>query len=123
MPNHLPGWTDDAHIFDQATNLLFEPNLSSDLRAALYKVLAATPGVVVNQDAKDSSGRPAVEISRPDTDGYTDIEAFEDPTTGATLETTWIGFGELDEDLYQSITYTDTIPPDPYPNATSADKG
>jgi hypothetical protein len=108
------GWTTDAHVFDQAANLLFEPNLSPALRAAAYEVLAATPGVIVNKDATDSSGRPAVEISRLDSDGYTDIEAFEDPATGATFETTWIGSGELDEDLYQSITYANAIPPNPY---------
>jgi hypothetical protein len=43
------------------------------------------------------------------------VETFEDPATGATLESAWDNpSGEFDEDLYRSITYTNTIPSDPY---------
>jgi len=103
-----------ALVFEQAANLLWIPDLSADLRAAVYKVLATTQGVTVTKDAADSSGRPAVEISRRDTDGYAVIATFENPLTGATLESLWNGAGQIDEDLYQSITYSNTIPPDPY---------
>ena len=62
-----------------------------------------------------SRGRPAVEISRVDTVGKTDVETFENAKTGATLESAWRqSSGELDEDLYLSITYASTIPSDPY---------
>ena len=59
-----PAPTDNDLVFEQAADLLWEPNLSPALRAALYKVLADTPGVQVKTGATDSSGRPAVEISR-----------------------------------------------------------
>ncbi len=110
--------TADDLVFEQAANLLWEPDLSPQLRSALYKVLAATPGVVVKTGTKDSSGRPATEISRLDSVAGQNVETFEDPATGATLESAWITqhgqYGELDEDLYQSVTYTNTIPADPY---------
>lgn len=110
-----PGLTSDDLVFDQAADLLWEPDLSPQLRSALYKVLADTPGVVVKTDVKDSSGRPATEISRFDPASDTNVEAFENPATGATLESAWADkSGEFDEDLYQSISYTNTIPPNPY---------
>ena len=107
--------TDDDLVFDQAANLLWEPNLSPALRAAVYKVLADTPGVQVKTGTTDSAGRPAVEISRTSTFYREKVETFENPKTGATLESAWIEpGGELLEDLYLSITYTNQIPPDPY---------
>ena len=81
----------------------------------MYKVLAATPGVIVKTGTTDSSGRPAVEISRYDTWAKQDVQTFEDPATGATRESAWIGpSGSVAEDLYLSTTYTNTIPADPY---------
>jgi hypothetical protein len=109
-----PQPTDDDLVYEQAANLLWEPDLSPALRSAVYKVLAATPGVIVKTDATDSSGRPAIEISRQDTVYKTNVETFEKLATGATLESAWISPGETDEDLYKSITYTSTIPADPY---------
>jgi hypothetical protein len=107
--------TSDDLVFEQATDLLWEPDLSPALRAALYKVLADTPGVKVSTGARDSAGRPAVEISRTDTVGKTDVETFENPKTGATLESAWRqASGALDEDLYESISYTNTVPANPY---------
>jgi hypothetical protein len=107
--------TDDDMVFEQAAVVLWDPNLSPDLRAALYKVLAATPGVQVKPDATDSSGRPAVEISRFEAWSKQEVEAFEDPETGATLESAWVGpSAEYAEDLYLSVTYTNTAPADPY---------
>jgi hypothetical protein len=107
--------TDDDLVFEQAANLLWEPHLSPALRAAVYKVLADTPGVQVRTGVTDSAGRPAVEVSRVSTFYGEKVETFENPKTGATLESAWIEpTGELLEDLYLSISYTDHIPPDPY---------
>jgi hypothetical protein len=110
----LPQPTDDDLVYEQAADLLWEPDLSPALRSALYKVLAATPGVIVKTGAVDSKGRPAVEISRVDTVAKTDVQTFEDPQTGGTLESAWTSAGGLDEDLYLSTTYSNTVPPDPY---------
>ena len=110
-----PQPTDNDLVFEQAADLLWEPHLSPGLRATLYKVLAATPGVTVQRGVTDSDGRPAVEISRVDTVGKAKVETFENPRTGATLESAWVEpSGELLEDLYQSITYTNHIPANPY---------
>jgi hypothetical protein len=115
VPVPLYRQTSDDLVFEQATNLLWEPDLSSQLRSALYQVLAATPGVVVSTGVKDSSGRPATEISRVTSAVGDKAEVFEDPATGATLESAWSSTsGEFDEDLYLKITYTNTIPADPY---------
>ena len=110
-----PTPTDNDLVFEQAAGLLWQPNLSPALRAALYKVLADTPGVQVKTGATDSSGRAAVEISRTDQVAKAKVETFENPKTGATLESAWIEpSGELLEDLYLSITYTNHIPANPY---------
>jgi hypothetical protein len=110
-----PQGTSDDLVFEQAADLLWEPGLSPQLRSALYKVLAATPGVTVKAGTADSSGRPATEISRVDSVAGENVETFEDPATGATLESARDNpAGEFDEDLYQSTTHTNTIPPDPY---------
>ena len=110
-----PTPTDNDLVFEQAAGLLWEPNLSPALRAALYKVLAGTPGVQVKTGARNSSGRLAVEISRTDQVAKAKVETFENPKTGATLESAWIEpSGELLEDLYLSITYTNQIPANPY---------
>jgi hypothetical protein len=110
-----PQPTDNDLVFEQATDLLWEPHLSPALRAGLYKVLADTPGVKVRTGVADSAGRPAVEISRVDQVAKVNVETFENPKTGATLESAWIEpSGEFLEDLYLSITYTDHIPANPY---------
>ena len=111
----IPHATDADVVYEQAANLLWDANLSTAVRAALYKVLAATPGVKVNANATDSSGRTAVEISFFEAAAGQEIETFENPATGATLESATVGpSGNYAEDLYQSITYTSTIPANPY---------
>ena len=112
---HQPAELANDLIFEQATDLLWEPDLSPALRSAVYKVLAATPGVSVQTGAADSSGRPATEISRVNTVAHDDAETFLNPATGATLESAWAyPSGEFDADLYQKISYTNTFPSDPY---------
>jgi hypothetical protein len=110
-----PQPTDNDLVFEQAANLLWEPHLSSALRAAVYKVLADTPGVQVKSGVTDSVGRPAVEISRVASFAKENVETFENPRTGATLESAWLEpSGEFLEDLYLSISYTNQIPANPY---------
>lgn len=78
-------------------------------------MLAATLGVEVNSDATDNSGRAAVEISHFEAWSNQKVEAFEDPQTGATLDSAWVGpSAEYAEDLYLSVTDTNTLPADPY---------
>jgi hypothetical protein len=110
-----PRLPDDDLVFEQAADMLWQPDLSPALRSALYKVLAATPGVQVQAGARDSAGRPATLISRrADTGGYT-VRTYMSPGTGATLESAWAGPGStFDEDLYLNIRYASAIPANPY---------
>lgn len=107
--------TGDDLVFSGATNLLWQPNLSSALRSALYKVLASTPGVKVSPHVQDSAGRPAVEISRVNDWGKANVMTFENPKTGATLETaSKLPAEGVNQDLYLSITYSNSVPGNPY---------
>ena len=108
--------TDDDLVFEQATTMLWNPLVGPTLRSALYKVLADTPGVLVNTHAADDSGRPAIEISRPDNAVGVDDQTFENPATGAVLETAFVYTGNEPKgtDLYTSLTSSNTFPGDPY---------
>jgi hypothetical protein len=108
--------TDDDLVFEQATDMLWNPLVGPTLRSALYKVLADTPGVLVNAHATDASGRPAVEISRYDSVAGVEDQTFENPASGAVLETAFFyGAGKPEgTDLYTSVTSSNTLPGDPY---------
>ena len=83
--------------------------------SALYKVLAATPGVRVDSHARDDLGRPAVEISRTATATGIEDQTFENPKTGAVLETAFTyQDGTKGTDLYLSVTSRSTLPTNPY---------
>jgi ABC-type cobalamin/Fe3+-siderophores transport system ATPase subunit len=92
------------------------PLVGPELRAAaLYKVLAATPGVRVDNHARDDLGRPAVEISRTATATGIEDQTFENPTSGTVLETAFAyQDGTKGSDLYLSVTSSRTVPPNPY---------
>ena len=112
---HQPQLTDDDFVFEQATTLLWNPLVGPDLRSALYKVLAATPGVRVDSHARDELGRPAVEISRTATATGIEDQTFENSQTGAVLETAFVyPDGTKGTDLYLSVTSRDSVPPNPY---------
>jgi hypothetical protein len=110
-----PHLTDDDWAFEQATTLLWNPLVGPQLRSALYKVLAETPGVRVNDHARDDLGRAAVEISRTATATGIEDLTFENPKNGGVLET---AFGYQDGtkgfDLYLSVTSSNRLPPNPY---------
>lgn len=122
-----PPETRDNMIFSQAAYMLWNPLVGPALRSALFKVLAATPGIVVNDHAHDSIGRSAVEISRYDKQyNYTNA-IFESPDASRVLETASIhpatkpGNGLPGEagynlnDTYLSITWHNKLPTkDPY---------
>ena len=110
-----PRLTDDDFVFEQATTLLWNPLVGPELRSALYKVLAATPGVRVDSHARDDLGRSAVEISRTATATGIEDQTFENPKTGAVLETAFVyQDGTKGTDLYLSVTSRSTLPPNPY---------
>lgn len=82
-----PKETSDDWAFSQAAMTLWNPAISPALRSALFKVLAATPGIQVNSHARDSLGRPAVEISRYDSEAHYTEAVFEAPDASRVLET------------------------------------
>jgi hypothetical protein len=107
---------DNDGVVQEAEALLWEPDLSPAVRSALYQVFADTPGVTVNTHATDTAGRPATEFSRMDArPDHQVVEIFVSPKTGAILEDANVGPGQIySEDLFQSVTYSPTIPADPY---------
>jgi hypothetical protein len=116
LPSYQPTPANDDAVVQQAESLLWEPDLSPALRSALYRVFADTPGVTVNTHAMDTSGRPATEFSRTDAGpDHQVVEIFVSPKTGMTLEDANVGPDhDYAEDLFQSITYSATIPASPY---------
>jgi hypothetical protein len=108
--------TDEDLVFEQATDMLWNPLVGPALRSALYKVLAGTPGMAVDAHAADAGGRPAVEISRYNSVAGVEEQTFENPATGAVLETAFFyGAGKPEgTDLYTSVTSGNTLPGDPY---------
>jgi hypothetical protein len=109
----INGVTDTADdvVFQEATEWLWNPLLSPALRSAMYKVLAATPGVTVKTGTTDAAGRPAIEISRYDS--FAGMEStFESPGTGVVLEQG--GGTEVGPGVYAAVTGSATLPANPY---------
>jgi hypothetical protein len=114
--------TADDKVFEQANLLLWNPLVPPALRSAVFKVLAATPGVRVNSHARDDRGRPAVEISWFDRVTSDTLATFEDPSTTRMLEQTDTAAPagvnghstDTGRDLYLSITRTSSVPANPY---------
>ena len=102
--------TADDLVFQEATSWLWNPLLSPALRSAMYKVLAAIPGVTVKTGTTDQAGRPAIEIG-----GYENFagveDTFESPGTGAVLEQY---FGDLVGSAVYAVTGYATLPANPY---------
>ena len=107
----VEGQTPDDLVFQDATYWLWNPLLSPALRSAMYKVLAATPGVEVKTGITDKVGRPAIEISRYDSVVGVDSATFESPSTGAELEQ---NFSDAGTNVFESITSSATLPANPY---------
>lgn len=130
----------DDKVFQQASDLLWNPLVSPALRSALYKVLAAVPGVTVTASARDSRGQRAVEISRVDSSGFPGGKSdgityatYESPRTGAVLESTVTyppgsdivtpqdptGSGTIvDITVYLGVRWDGAVPADPYPGSS-----
>jgi hypothetical protein len=114
--------TADDKVFEQANLLLWNPLVPPALRSAVFKVLAATPGVQVNSHARDGRGRPAVEISWLDRVTSDTLATFEDPATTRMLEQTDTSTPaavnghtrSTGRDLYLSVTRASSVPPNPY---------
>jgi hypothetical protein len=114
--------TADDKVFEQANLLLWNPVVPPALRSAVFKVLAATPGVQVNSHARDDRGRPAVEISWFDRVTSDTLATFEDPSTTRMLEQTNASTpaavngntSSTGRDLYLSITRAGSVPANPY---------
>jgi hypothetical protein len=107
----VTGETPDGLVFEEATNWLWDPLLSPALRSAMYKVLAATPGVAVKTGTTDMTGRPAIEISWHDSVTGEQSTTFESPSTGAVLEQ---DFSDAGTDVYAAVTGYATPPANPY---------
>ncbi|MDX6333519.1 MAG: hypothetical protein QOG05_859 [Streptosporangiaceae bacterium] len=114
--------TADDKVFEQANLLLWNPLAGPALRSAVFRVLAATPGVRVDSHARDQLGRPAVKISWFDRVTSVTLATFEDPSTTRVLEQTDTSTpaavnghsSSSGRDLYLSVTRSRTVPANPY---------
>ncbi|MGH8979671.1 MAG: hypothetical protein ACRDWE_01430 [Acidimicrobiales bacterium] len=108
-----PTFTDDDYVYEEADTMLWSPLVPPALRSALYKVLAGTSGYTVTTGT-DPSGRAAIVMTRTYTgDGETDV-TYENPSTGAVLAQVWQTGNDVISAVYQPVTATTTIPPNPY---------
>ena len=110
-----PVFTADDKVFEQATDMLWNPMVGPQLRSALFKVLAGTSGVAVDPHAEDAKGRAAIKISRVDASTKVTAATFESPTTSQVLQTTYnYADGTTGSDLYLSTSRADALPANPY---------
>ncbi|MEV5977928.1 CU044_5270 family protein [Streptomyces sp. NPDC052114] len=102
---------DPAHRFQQVVIMLEDSPAGPELRAALFRILADTPGMKLIGDVKDSTGRPGVAVqieqkSRISTKPQGTIEYWTkdryvvDPDTGLLLEQTHKIRGDHPTDRY-----------------------
>ncbi len=56
--------SDGDMVFQEASDMLWNPLVGPALRSALYRVLATVPGVKVSTSARDSTGRPRRSLRR-----------------------------------------------------------
>jgi hypothetical protein len=110
----LTGETPNDLVFQAATMWLWNPLLSPALRSAMYKVLAATPGVTVKTGTTDKTGRPTVEISRQDSISGAQYTTFENPSTGAVLQQDFSHADDASTAVYTAVTGYATLPANPY---------
>src|SRR5690348_8222162 len=97
-----------------ATLLTADPDAAEDVyQETLHRL--AMRWSRVDSHARDDLGRPAVEISRTATATGIEDQTFENPKTGAVLETAFVyRDGTKGTDLYLSVTSRSTLPPNPY---------
>ena len=83
-----------------------------------HSVVGSGPESAKSSPSRNVSGavrRPAVEISRYDAATRVEDQTFENPKTGAVLETAFVyQDGTKGTDLYLSVTSRSTLPPNPY---------
>ncbi|HEX4017988.1 MAG TPA: hypothetical protein VHX15_14730 [Frankiaceae bacterium] len=108
-------FTADDKVFEQATDMLWNPVVGPQLRSALFKVLAATSDVQVDRAAKDAKGRPAIKVSRYNPRNKVTDATFENPKTSEVLQTTFsYADGTVGSDLYFSTSRSVSLPANPY---------
>jgi hypothetical protein len=102
----INGATPDDLVFQEATNWLWNPLLSPALRTAMYKVLAATPGVTVKTGITDKAGRP---LRSADTIATSDSQLLKAPAPVLEQD-----FSDAGTAVYAAVTGYATLPGNPY---------
>jgi hypothetical protein len=108
-----PAESNNSKVVEEAVDYLYNPLVPAAQRSALFKVLAAIPGIQVSSHSRDSLGRSAIRLryvsSGPD--GTTTV--FENAATTRPLEESFSGQVFSGQDVLKSITFTSKLPGNP----------
>lgn len=109
-----PAESNNSKVVEEAVDYLYNPLVPAAQRSALFKVLAAIPGVQVSAHSHDSLGRSAIRLRyvSSGSDGTTTV--FENPATTRPLEEAFAGRAFSGKDILKSITFTNKRPADPF---------
>jgi hypothetical protein len=112
LPKH-PAESNNSKVVEEAVDYLYNPLVPAAQRSALFKVLAAIPGVQVSAHAHDSLGRPAIRL-RFGSGGSDTTTVFENPATARPFEEAFGSKVFTGKDVLKSITFTNKLPADPF---------
>jgi hypothetical protein len=109
-----PAESNNSKVVEEAVDYLYNPLVPAAQRSALFKVLAAIPGIQVSAHSHDSLGRTAIRLRyvSSGSDGTTTV--FENPATTRPFEESFSGKVFSGMDVLKSITFTSKLPPNPF---------
>lgn len=114
------GAPNDGQLWRAITDLLADPHVTPEVRAALLDVAAALQGSSVSMDVVDPAGRPAYEIAFGNWGGELEERLYVDPDTHELLaQTTSSEDGILEIYLVQHAGVADSTETAPEPDGGS----
>jgi hypothetical protein len=109
-----PAESNNSKVVEEAVDYLYNPLVPAAQRSALFKVLAAIPGIQVSTHSHDSLGRSAIRLRyvSSGSDGTTTV--FENPATTRPFEEAFSARAFSGKDILKSITFTSKLPANPF---------
>jgi hypothetical protein len=109
-----PAESNNSKVVEEAVDYLYNPLVPAAQRSALFKVLAAIPGVQVSAHAHDSLGRSAIRLRFGSSGSDSTTTVFENPATTRPFEEAFTGKVFTGKDVLKSITFTNKLPANPF---------